>query len=146
MPTDILAIAAHRDDVELTCAGLLLKAVDQGYRTAILDLTAGEAGTRGSAQLRQGDAFLQHGSLLLEDDQSLVRDLAGLPAGPAAEMPLAAALGRPVGFAEAAAAVLEHAEALLGARREGPGAPPAAAALVETHAARFRDPAWTWQR
>ena len=56
MPVDILAIAAHRDDVELTCAGLLLKAVDQGYRTAILDLTAGEAGTRGSAELRAGEA------------------------------------------------------------------------------------------
>jgi bacillithiol biosynthesis deacetylase BshB1 len=56
MPTDILAIAAHRDDVELTCAGLLLKAVEQGYRTAILDLTAGEAGTRGSAELRREEA------------------------------------------------------------------------------------------
>jgi LmbE family N-acetylglucosaminyl deacetylase len=52
MPVDILAIAAHRDDVELTCAGTLLKAADAGYRTAILDLTAGEAGTRGSAALR----------------------------------------------------------------------------------------------
>lgn len=56
MPVDILAIAAHRDDVELTCSGLLLKAVDQGYRTAILDLTAGESGTRGSAQLRAEEA------------------------------------------------------------------------------------------
>lgn len=56
MPVDILAIAAHRDDVELTCAGLLLKAVDQGYRTAILDLTAGESGTRGSADLRAREA------------------------------------------------------------------------------------------
>lgn len=56
MPIDILAIAAHRDDVELTCAGVLLKAVDQGYRTAILDLTAGESGTRGSAELRAREA------------------------------------------------------------------------------------------
>lgn len=56
MPTDILAVAAHRDDVELTCAGLLLKAVDQGYRTAILDLTAGETGTRGSTELRAEEA------------------------------------------------------------------------------------------
>lgn len=56
MPVDILAIAAHRDDVELTCAGLLLKGVDQGYRTAILDLTAGETGTRGSADLRAQEA------------------------------------------------------------------------------------------
>ena len=56
MPIDILAIAAHRDDVELTCAGVLLKAVDAGYRTGILDLTAGETGTRGSAALRAEEA------------------------------------------------------------------------------------------
>jgi bacillithiol biosynthesis deacetylase BshB1 len=56
MPVDLLAIAAHRDDVELTCAGTLLKAVDQGYRTAILDLTAGESGSHGSAELRGEEA------------------------------------------------------------------------------------------
>jgi bacillithiol biosynthesis deacetylase BshB1 len=56
MPFDILAIAAHRDDVELTCAGTLLKAADSGYRTGILDLTAGESGTRGSAELRADEA------------------------------------------------------------------------------------------
>ena len=56
MPVDILAIAAHRDDVELTCAGTLLKAVDAGYRAAILDLTAGESGTRGNADLRADEA------------------------------------------------------------------------------------------
>ena len=56
MPVDILAIAAHRDDVELTCAGALLKAADAGYRTGILDLTAGESGTRGSAALRAEEA------------------------------------------------------------------------------------------
>jgi len=56
MPVDILAIAAHRDDVELTCAGTLLRARDAGYRTAILDLTAGETGTRGSADLRAREA------------------------------------------------------------------------------------------
>ncbi len=56
MPVDILAIAAHRDDVELTCAGTLLRAVDAGYRTGILDLTAGESGTRGSAAQRTREA------------------------------------------------------------------------------------------
>ncbi len=56
MTVDILAIAAHRDDVELTCAGTLLRAVDQGHRTGILDLTAGESGTRGSAALRAEEA------------------------------------------------------------------------------------------
>ena len=56
MPVDVLAIAAHRDDVELTCAGTLLRAVDAGHRTGILDLTAGETGTRGSAELREKEA------------------------------------------------------------------------------------------
>lgn len=56
MPVDLLAIAAHRDDVELTCAGTMLRAGDQGYRTAILDLTAGETGTRGNADLRAAEA------------------------------------------------------------------------------------------
>jgi N-acetylglucosamine malate deacetylase 1 len=56
MPVHILALAAHRDDVELTCAGTLLKARDAGYTTGILDLTAGESGTRGSADLRGAEA------------------------------------------------------------------------------------------
>ncbi len=53
---DILAIAAHRDDVEQTCGGTLLRARANGQRTAILDLTAGEAGTRGSAAERAAEA------------------------------------------------------------------------------------------
>ena len=56
MPVDVLAIAAHRDDVELTCAGTLLRAADAGHRTGILDLTAGESATRGSAELRGQEA------------------------------------------------------------------------------------------
>jgi bacillithiol biosynthesis deacetylase BshB1 len=56
MPVDLLAIAAHRDDVELTCAGALIRAADQGHTTAILDLTAGESGTRGSAEIRGQEA------------------------------------------------------------------------------------------
>jgi N-acetylglucosamine malate deacetylase 1 len=53
---DILAIAAHRDDVEQTCGGTLLKMAERGYRTGILDLTRGEMGTRGSAEDRQREA------------------------------------------------------------------------------------------
>jgi bacillithiol biosynthesis deacetylase BshB1 len=56
MPVDVLSIAAHRDDVELTCAGTLVRASDAGHRTGILDLTAGESGTRGSADLRAREA------------------------------------------------------------------------------------------
>jgi len=53
---DILAIAAHRDDVEQTCGGTLLRMASRGLRTAILDLTLGEAGTRGSAAERAQEA------------------------------------------------------------------------------------------
>ena len=55
-PVDVLAIAAHRDDVELTCGGTLAKAAKAGQRVAILDLTQGEMGTRGSAELRAAEA------------------------------------------------------------------------------------------
>jgi len=53
---DVLAIAAHRDDVEQTCGGTLLRMASRGLRTAILDLTRGEAGTRGSAEEREREA------------------------------------------------------------------------------------------
>lgn len=55
-PLDILAIAAHRDDVEQTCGGTLLKAASRGQRTGILDLTQGEMGTRGTADDRAREA------------------------------------------------------------------------------------------
>jgi bacillithiol biosynthesis deacetylase BshB1 len=55
-PFDILAIAAHRDDVEQTCGGTLLKAAQRGQRTGILDLTQGEMGTRGTAEDRAREA------------------------------------------------------------------------------------------
>ncbi len=53
---DILAIAAHRDDVEQTCGGTLLKMAQLGHRTGILDLTQGEMGTRGTAEERAAEA------------------------------------------------------------------------------------------
>lgn len=53
---DVLAIAAHRDDVEQTCGGTLLKMAELGRRTGILDLTRGEMGTRGNAEDRQREA------------------------------------------------------------------------------------------
>ena len=52
MKLDLLAMAAHPDDVELTCGGTLIKMARLGYRVGILDLTAGEMGTRGSRELR----------------------------------------------------------------------------------------------
>ena len=56
MKLDVLAIAAHPDDVELTCGGTLLKIVEQGFKTVILDLTAGEMGTRGTPETRAKEA------------------------------------------------------------------------------------------
>jgi bacillithiol biosynthesis deacetylase BshB1 len=53
---DVLAIAAHRDDVEQTCGGTLLRMKSIGLGTGILDLTQGEAGTRGSAEERAAEA------------------------------------------------------------------------------------------
>lgn len=53
---DILALAAHRDDIEQTCGGTLLKAAQRGQRTGILDLTEGEMGTRGTAEERAKEA------------------------------------------------------------------------------------------
>jgi bacillithiol biosynthesis deacetylase BshB1 len=53
---DILAIAAHRDDIEQTCGGTLLKMAERGYRTAVLDLTQGEMGTRGTVEDRAREA------------------------------------------------------------------------------------------
>src|SRR5580704_2692241 len=55
-PLDILAIAAHRDDVEQTCGGTLLKMAQRGQRTGVLDLTQGEMGTRGTADDRAREA------------------------------------------------------------------------------------------
>jgi bacillithiol biosynthesis deacetylase BshB1 len=53
---DVLAVAAHPDDAELTCGGTLIKMVDAGYRVGVLDLTAGEIGTRGSTEIRAREA------------------------------------------------------------------------------------------
>lgn len=56
MKTDILFIVAHPDDVELCCAGTVFKHVEAGYKIGIVDLTAGELGTKGNAKLRAEEA------------------------------------------------------------------------------------------
>ena len=56
MKLDLLAIAAHPDDVELTCGGTLIKMVENGYKVGILDLTQGEMGTRGTVEIRRREA------------------------------------------------------------------------------------------
>jgi lipoate-protein ligase A len=108
------------------------------------EVTVGGRKLIGSAQLRQGDALLQHGSLLLEDDQSVVAQVSRGTVGAGGEITLSEVLGRSVSFEEvtdligaafsrwlAPSGTLDHA---------------AADELVARHAARFRDPAWTWRR
>jgi N-acetylglucosamine malate deacetylase 1 len=91
---DILAIAAHRDDVELTCGGTLIKSVDLGRRTAILDLTAGETGTRGSAELRGAEAERASAILGVSARETLGLPDAGIVNTPATRAALARAIRR----------------------------------------------------
>jgi bacillithiol biosynthesis deacetylase BshB1 len=56
MKLDVLAFAAHPDDVELACSGTILKLIAEGKSVGIVDLTKGELGTRGSEQTRQEEA------------------------------------------------------------------------------------------
>ncbi|MFN3381511.1 MAG: PIG-L family deacetylase, partial [Runella zeae] len=76
MKLDILAIAAHPDDVELGCAGTLLSAMAQGRKVGILDLTKGELGTRGTPELR-----LQEAAAAAEVLGVSIRENAGLADG-----------------------------------------------------------------
>ena len=76
MPTtdhiyDVLALAAHRDDIEQSCGGTLLRMAQKGARTAILDLTRGEAGTRGTAAEREAEATEAAKILRVESRQAL---------------------------------------------------------------------------
>lgn len=56
MPLDLLAFAAHRDDTEITCGGLLARMVEKGYAVGACDLTRGEMGTRGTAADREAES------------------------------------------------------------------------------------------
>jgi len=65
MTLDLLAIAAHPDDVEQTCGGAMIKMAEAGYRTGVLDLTAGDMGTRGTPEQRLIEADCAGRRLLL---------------------------------------------------------------------------------
>ena len=56
MKVDILAFAAHPDDVEISCSGTIIKHIEMGYKVVIVDLTQGELGTRGTLKTRQKEA------------------------------------------------------------------------------------------
>ena len=89
----------------------------------------------GSAQIREGDAFLQHGSILLDGTQDLVRSVTRGTAPPTGEVTLRALAGRALTFAEVA-------EAIVGAWTPRPAPAPAPAA----DPSRFADAHWTWRR
>jgi bacillithiol biosynthesis deacetylase BshB1 len=93
-PVDILAIAAHRDDVELTCGGTLIKAAKRGQRTAIVDLTQGEMGTRGSATLRAQEASNAAEVLGVSARETLGLPDAGIENSPATREALARVIRR----------------------------------------------------
>lgn len=63
---DLLAIAAHPDDVEQTCGGTLIKMAESGYRTGVLDLTAGDMGTRGTPEERIAESVEAAGHMLVK--------------------------------------------------------------------------------
>lgn len=71
MSLDILAIAAHPDDVEQTCGGTLIKMAEKGYRTGVLDLTAGDMGTRGTPEQRLEEAAEAAKILLVDRRENL---------------------------------------------------------------------------
>ncbi|HEY7026831.1 MAG TPA: hypothetical protein VH438_04455 [Gemmatimonadales bacterium] len=93
----------------------------------------------GSAQLRQGDAFLQHGSILLEGTQEIVTRMSRVPASEGSESSLREALGRRVSFEEIADAIMEES-----------GAEPIETKWLDRaaspHIEHFRSPEWTWRR
>jgi bacillithiol biosynthesis deacetylase BshB1 len=93
-PVAILAIAAHRDDVELTCGGTLVGAARRGQRTAIIDLTQGEMGTRGSAALRAEEASRAAELLGCAARETLGLPDAGIENTPATRQQLALAIRR----------------------------------------------------
>lgn len=74
MTVDVLAIAAHPDDVEITCGGLVIRMADLGYKTGVLDLTRGEMGTKGTPETRLKEAAAAAKVMGLS-----VRENAGLP-------------------------------------------------------------------
>ena len=66
MNLDVLAIAAHPDDVEQTCGGTMIRMAEMGYRTGVLDLTAGDMGTRGTPEQRVAESEIAGQHLMLK--------------------------------------------------------------------------------
>ena len=90
MAIDLLAIAAHPDDVEQTCGGTLIKMAEAGYSTGVLDLTAGDMGTRGTPSQRCEESQAAAKHMLLSYRDNLRFPDARLENNIAARMTLAA--------------------------------------------------------
>ncbi len=146
---EVLARALRALGVEATLAsdGALVPRPDSGpcFATAVGgEIVVPSGKLLGSAQLRQGGAFLQHGSLLLEGNQEMIRTVSRRPGGRTSETALDVTLGRRVSFDEAATAI--KAEVL---NWGGPWFPPDTASLLDRaqpHRARFGSSEWTWER
>ncbi len=108
------------------------------------EVMVGEKKVAGSAQLQQGRAFLQHGSILLSGSQQLVAQVTRGEAPLGSEVSLTEVLGRGIGFSELAEALRSAAERWPGQWRLATTTE--AEDLAGEHAARFQDPAWTWRR
>jgi len=93
-PLDVLAIAAHPDDVEQTCGGTLIRMAETGYRAGVLDLTAGDMGTRGTPDLRIEESRAAASHLLLSWRQNLRWPDARLENNIGARMTLAGVIRR----------------------------------------------------
>jgi bacillithiol biosynthesis deacetylase BshB1 len=93
-PLDVLAIAAHPDDVEQTCGGTLIKAAERGYRSGVLDMTAGDMGSRGTPDLRIKESKRAAAHMLLSWRQNLRMPDARLENNIGARMTLAGVIRR----------------------------------------------------
>jgi N-acetylglucosamine malate deacetylase 1 len=93
-PLDVLALAAHPDDVEQTCGGTLIRSAELGYRVGALDLTAGDMGSRGTPELRIRESQTAAQHLLLSWRQNLRWPDARLENNVSARMTLAGVVRR----------------------------------------------------
>jgi lipoyl(octanoyl) transferase len=101
------------------------------------EVLVGDRKVVGSAQVRRGGAFLQHGSILLAGSQDMVERVRRTPGTGNGSTTLSAALGRPIGFDEVADAI---------ARTWGATGPPSAPLHLHPFQSAFADPEWTWRR
>jgi lipoate-protein ligase A len=144
---EVLAAALRHLGLDATLADAAARAPGPGAGPCFAAPVGGEVlvGGRkviGSAQLRDGHRFLQHGSILLADGQDLIGRVSRRPAAAPAAAGLGALLGRDITFAETADAVAAAAERAWPGRWDGEEAPHPA----PDDSNPFADPEWTWRR